>query len=158
MTYAQHGTWGRPTAAAAAFTPQRGREHPIDAIEEAAAMLGRRWKLAIVFLLARGRYRYNAMMRELPGVTPKMLTQQLRALEGAGLVARFEYAGGAKHTEYALTPVGETFVPVVHALTEWVSVHWQGHHDRDYSAPPVDRDVTPNVRPAHATTVAARAD
>jgi DNA-binding HxlR family transcriptional regulator len=158
MTYRQHGTWGRPAEAATAFVPQPRREHPIDAIEEAAAMLGRRWKLAIVFLLARGPYRYNAIMRELPGVTPKMLTQQLRALEGAGLVARFEYAGGAKHTEYALTPVGETFVPVVHALTEWVSTHWQGQHDESAGAPRRERDVTPIVRPSGTTTGPARAD
>jgi DNA-binding HxlR family transcriptional regulator len=158
MTYRQHGTWGRPTEVAVAFSPQRRQEHPIDAIEEAAAMLGRRWKLAIVFLLARAPYRYNAMMRELPGVTPKMLTQQLRALEGAGLVARFEYAGGAKHTEYALTPVGETFVPVVYALTEWVSTHWQGRHDENAGIPCRDRDVTGTVRQPSTSTGAARAD
>jgi DNA-binding HxlR family transcriptional regulator len=101
------------------------RSSPIDALEDAAAVLGRRWKLAILFLLTQRRYRYNAMMRELPGATPKMLTQQLRSLEDEGLVVRYEYAGGAKHTEYALSTVGEQFVPVVEALNDWVSRHWR---------------------------------
>ncbi len=104
---------------------------PVAAIEAAAALLGRRWKLAILCLLARRRYRYNAMMRELPGATPKMLTQQLRSLEAEGLVVRHEFTGGGKHTEYELTAVVENFLPVVEAFNEWVSRHWRRAPEAD---------------------------
>ena len=118
------------TARGAARTARTDYAHveAIEALEEAALSLTRRWKLGILCLLARGRYRYNALMRELPGATPKMLTQQLRSLEEEGLVIRYEYIGGGRHTEYALSPVGEHLVPVVEALSHWVSHHWRRTH------------------------------
>lgn len=125
MTYGrQHGST-RPMAAGRSTTTPTDYSllETVEAIERAATLLGRRWKLGILCLLTNGRYRYNAMMRALPGATPKMLTQQLRALEDEGLVMRYEFVGGGKHTEYALTQLGEQFIPVVQAFTEWVSRH-----------------------------------
>lgn len=130
-----------------------GDRASVDALEAAATLLGRRWKLGILCLLARGRYRYNAMMRELPGATPKMLTQQLRSLEEEGLITRHEVTGGGKHTEYELTPVGEHFLPVVEAFTDWVSRHW-----RRSQRTQLDREPTSRGGVAVGGYVSRRAD
>jgi DNA-binding HxlR family transcriptional regulator len=93
----------------------------VDAIEAAVLVLGRRWRPSILCLLLTGPQRYNALLRRLPGATPKMLTQQLKALEDAGFIDRVVFQGGARRTEYALSPVGEALRPVLDALREWAA-------------------------------------
>jgi DNA-binding HxlR family transcriptional regulator len=75
-------------------------------VEWAAALLGQRWKASLIYLLGAGPSRYNALARRLGSITPKMLTQQLRALERDGMVHREVYRGGRRHVEYSLTPLG----------------------------------------------------
>lgn len=89
------------------------------AIQAAAAALCKRWKPAILWLLGTGHHRYNALAAHLPGVTPKVLTEQLKELVEDGLITRHEISGGAKHVEYALTPIGETLRPVLESLEAW---------------------------------------
>jgi hypothetical protein len=52
-------------------------------------------------------------------VTPKVLTDQLKELVHDGLVSRHEVTGGAKHVEYALTPIGESLGPLLELLDAW---------------------------------------
>ena len=60
-----------------------------------------------------------ALQRLLPRVTPKMLTQQLRALEEAGMVRREVIPARPPKTVYSLTPFGESVVPVLDAMCRW---------------------------------------
>lgn len=105
--------------------PPTGREARADhdsvpwAIEAAAAPLCKRWKPAIIWVLGVGQQRYNGLAASLPGVTPKVLTEQLKDLARDGLITREEVPGGGKHTEYALTALGETLLPVLEALEAW---------------------------------------
>lgn len=119
------------------------------AIEAAAAPLCKRWKPAIIWLLGVGQQRYNGLAASLPGVTPKVLTEQLKDLARDGLITREEIPGGGKHTEYALTALGETLLPVLDALEAWgreyERVHPKIHqrvgtalHDAHASIPRVD--------------------
>jgi DNA-binding HxlR family transcriptional regulator len=82
-------------------------------------VLCRRWKAAILWLLAREERRYTALARRLSRVTPKVLTEQLRALERDGLVRRATRPRGPKHVEYALTPAGDALRPLLQALVAW---------------------------------------
>ena len=77
----------------------------------------------ILWLLLDGPRRYNALLTALDGVTPKVLTEQLRELEREALVTRRSGTGRAKHVEYSLTPLGLTLRPVLIALYEWGVVH-----------------------------------
>src|SRR5947209_5230842 len=95
------------------------RAATLAAIERTASMLCKRWKPSIIYLLARQPQRYNALARLLPNVTAKMLTQQLRALERDGLVHRSARAGGRRHVEYALTPLGHELRPAVETFATW---------------------------------------
>lgn len=91
----------------------------LEAVEQATSILRKRWRSAILLLLASGRYRYNALLRRFPGITAKVLTQQLRELEQAGLVVRTARSEGPRHVEYALTPPGEALRPAIEALAAW---------------------------------------
>jgi DNA-binding HxlR family transcriptional regulator len=93
------------------------------AMEAAGELINRKWKLAILYLLARAPHRYNALHRMMPGVTPKMLTQQLRALEDAGVVEHIHGPGRAKHTEYRLTPLGDRLRPTLDTLAAFACDH-----------------------------------
>jgi len=95
----------------------------VAAVEAAGELINRKWKLAILYLLARAPHRYNALLRTMPGVTPKMLTQQLRALEDAGVVEHINGPGRAKHTEYRLTPLGDQLRPTVDMLAAFACDH-----------------------------------
>lgn len=97
-------------------TPERAAPA---ALQAAAAAVCKRWKPVVLWLLLNGPRRYNALLAALDGVTPKVLTEQLRELEREGLVARHVVAGGAKHVEYRLTPLGLTLEPVLTALHAW---------------------------------------
>jgi DNA-binding HxlR family transcriptional regulator len=55
----------------------------------------------------------------MPGVSEKMLTQQLRELTADGIVRRLEFDGRVPHVEYHLTEVGEELRPALQALYEW---------------------------------------
>jgi DNA-binding HxlR family transcriptional regulator len=109
-------------------------------VEEALLVLGRRWRPSILCLLLAGPQRYNALLRQLPGATPKMLTQQLKALEAAGLVDRIAFSGGARRTEYALSPTGEALRTVLDALQAWATAppsrraEYGGHPEREVAS------------------------
>ncbi len=87
------------------------------------AMISDKWKVVIICKLKGGTKRFNELMRSLKGVTQKVLTSQLRALEADGLVVRKVYAEVPPRVEYSLTPLGETLIPVLEMLEQWASEH-----------------------------------
>ena len=90
----------------------------------AIAMMGGKWKPAVIRALQlAGTMRFGQLRRAIPGVTQKMLTQQLRELEADGLVWRRVYAEVPPRVEYGRTPYGKTLDPVLAALAEWGDRH-----------------------------------
>ena len=95
--------------------------------ESAAAGIGQaignfrgRWKLLILFHLFGGKMlRFSQLERAIPGVTQKMLAQQLRQLERDGMVRRIVHAEVPPRVEYALTPWGQALCPALDALLTW---------------------------------------
>jgi DNA-binding HxlR family transcriptional regulator len=82
--------------------------------------VGGRWKVPIVYhLLAAGTLRFGELRNRLPGVTQKMLTQQLRELEADGIVSRKVYAQVPPKVEYSLTAAGASLKPVIDAMCRW---------------------------------------
>jgi DNA-binding HxlR family transcriptional regulator len=79
-----------------------------------------RWKLVILFHLFGGKVlRFSQLERAIPGVTQKMLAQQLRQLERDGMVRRIVHAEVPPKVEYALTPWGQALCPALDALLTW---------------------------------------
>jgi DNA-binding HxlR family transcriptional regulator len=100
----------------------KGKEQKCPA-ETTLDIIGGRWKVLILWQLFQGEQRFSELFRALPGVTQKMLTQQLRELEKDGVVHRQVYAQVPPKVEYSLTPLGESLRPVVDAMCEWGLKH-----------------------------------
>ncbi len=88
-------------------------------VEAAISLIDGKWKCVILFQLLRGTLRFNEIRRRVPGVTQRMLTNQLRELEVDGLIARQVYAEVPPKVEYSLSPLGRSMEPVLMALKEW---------------------------------------
>ena len=69
-------------------------------------LIGDRWSLLIMLVIGQGFHRNGEIRRRVGGISQKMLTQTLRALEANGLVARHDFATVPPHVEYRLTPLG----------------------------------------------------
>ncbi|GAA0903646.1 helix-turn-helix domain-containing protein [Rothia nasimurium] len=79
-------------------------------------LLGGRWRLLIVSFLLDGPRRFNELRRMLPGISQRMLTLDLRALEEAGLISRTVFATVPARVDYQLTEDGLRLLPVVDAM------------------------------------------
>jgi DNA-binding HxlR family transcriptional regulator len=86
-------------------------------------LIGGKWKTLILYYLKRGPQRTGALQQRIEGVSKKMLTQQLRALERDGLIKRKDYAEVPPRVEYALTPHGETLKPILGLMAAWGTRH-----------------------------------
>lgn len=82
-----------------------------------------RWSVLTLTALGDGRARFGALRKRVDGISPKMLTTTLRALEADGLVARLPVAGGLRQVDYELTALGRSAVPAVQALVAWARAH-----------------------------------
>ncbi|MDR8730873.1 winged helix-turn-helix transcriptional regulator [Burkholderia pseudomultivorans] len=88
-------------------------------IEEAMRLLGGRWRLLLVSYLLDGPKRFSDLRRDMPGISQRMLTLDLRALEDAGLVRRTVYPEVPVKVEYDLTADGDRLRPVVEVMREF---------------------------------------
>ena len=91
-------------------------------IETAFRILDGRWKMIIIFhLFDRSVLRFSELERAIPGVSQKMLVQQLRELERDGVVERRTYAQVPPKVEYRLTGWGQAMCPALDVLLEWAA-------------------------------------
>ncbi len=82
-------------------------------------MVSGKWKMAILWHLTKGTIRFNELQRMLPAISQKTLTQQLRDLEGDGLILRQIFPEVPPKVEYRLSKLGSTIIPVLNSLCEW---------------------------------------
>jgi DNA-binding HxlR family transcriptional regulator len=88
-------------------------------VEEAMRLLGGRWRLLLVSYLLDGPKRFNDLRRDVPGISQRMLTLDLRALEQVGLVQRTVFAEVPVKVEYQLTEDGQRLRPVVEVMRDF---------------------------------------
>lgn len=82
-------------------------------------LVGGKYKVVLLWHLMHGALRYSELHRIAPEATDKMLAQQLREMERDGLITRKVYPVVPPHTEYALTALGRSLVPILDALGNW---------------------------------------
>lgn len=90
-------------------------------VEIALDKIGGKYKVLILHFLAESPLRFNELQKALPKATPKMLTQQLRELEADDLIHREVYPVVPPKTEYSLTELGKSLIPVLESISEWGS-------------------------------------
>lgn len=104
-------------------------EHPADPYQQHCPSrqlldrIGDRWTVLVIGALTGGPLRFSALAARVEGVSQKMLTQTLRALERDGLVTRTVYAQIPPRVEYELTEAGHTLQEPLRALEEWAVTH-----------------------------------
>jgi DNA-binding HxlR family transcriptional regulator len=79
-----------------------------------------KWKPAIIYaLVMNGTLRFNDLRRLIPGVSQRMLTQQLRDLERHGIVKRVLYPQVPPRVEYSVTKLGRSLHPIFKSVCRW---------------------------------------
>jgi DNA-binding HxlR family transcriptional regulator len=92
----------------------------------ALAALGGKWKLIILYWLAESPKHFAALQRAMPGISQKVLTQQLRELVSDGIVRRQPKGAIPAPVEYSLTEYGQSVLPLVEGVRLW----GRGHIER----------------------------
>lgn len=101
-------------------------------MEVALEVVSGKWKAVIIWNLYEEEViRFNEFLRIIPGITQKMLTQQLRNLEHANLINRKVYQTVPATVEYSLTPLGEELIPILKSLNSWGQKYIEMYDDID---------------------------
>jgi DNA-binding HxlR family transcriptional regulator len=87
-------------------------------VEFAMDRIGGAWKMPILWRLQDRTLRYSELRRDIPHITDKMLTTQLRELEADGLISRTVYAVVPPKVEYNITERGQRVMPVVRMIRD----------------------------------------
>lgn len=86
----------------------------------AMELIGGKWKTVILVYLIDGKKRYNELRKLISTITERTLSLQLKQLEKDGLISRKVYTKKPPlKVEYALTPFGETLIPILNAIANW---------------------------------------
>ncbi|MGN6293991.1 MAG: winged helix-turn-helix transcriptional regulator [Chitinophagaceae bacterium] len=92
-------------------------------VRDALEVINGKWKLPIIVALSLGDKRFGQMAKEIPEITDRMLSKELRDLEANQLVKRTVYDSIPVTVEYSLTDYGESLQPVIKALHTWGTQH-----------------------------------
>lgn len=82
-------------------------------------LIGNKWKLLIIRNLLADSQRFTDFLKTIPGLSKKVLTDNLRALEEDGLIERKVFAEVPPRVEYSLSDLGKTLKPILDAMFEW---------------------------------------
>lgn len=87
-------------------------------LSDCMAFIGGAWTPNVILYLSSGPRRFSELRADIPLVSAKVLTQRLRDLEERGILSRHVMDTSPLSVEYALTPLGHEFMPVIHAIVE----------------------------------------
>ncbi|SMC72844.1 winged helix-turn-helix transcriptional regulator [Cellulophaga tyrosinoxydans] len=97
----------------------KGKEYPCCA-SLTMGVIGGKWKTVILFHLIEGTLRYSELRKQMPTVTERTLSLQLKTLEEDGIIKRKVYTSKPPlKVEYSLTDFGKTLIPVVQIIADW---------------------------------------
>lgn len=94
-------------------------ELPACPVQTTVQLIGSKWKLLIIRNLLVRPWRFNELQKSLEGISQKVLTDSLRAMESDGIVVRTVYAEVPPRVEYSLSELGESMRPILAAMSDW---------------------------------------
>ena len=121
-------------------------------LNTAISVIQGRWKPMIFRRLGEGALGFGELRRTMPGVTVKVLRQQLRELEADGLLDRSEQREPTLRVKYGITPFGRTLGPVFETLWNWGVVHLAREGKMNSLAPTTPVFDTDQTTPKHTST------
>jgi DNA-binding HxlR family transcriptional regulator len=92
-------------------------------IRDVLDRIGDRWSVLILCNLSEGTMRFTAIRRAIPDISQRMLAQTLKRLETDGLISRTVYPTIPPRVDYALTPVGQSFMVPLEGLIAWAEAY-----------------------------------
>lgn len=95
-------------------------------VEATLRLIGGKYKALVLWHLLEGTKRYGELQRLIPHATAKMLTQQLREIEGSGLLRREVFPVIPPRVEYSLTDTGRSLKPILISMYEWGGDYLEG--------------------------------
>ena len=98
------------------LTKQELPECPVATTVE---LIGNKWKLLIIRNLLDGEQRFTQLKNGSPGISQKVLTDNLRIMEEEGIISREVFAQVPPKVIYSLTKIGKSLLPVIDAMAEW---------------------------------------
>jgi DNA-binding HxlR family transcriptional regulator len=98
-------------------------EDSVEALQAAVGVLAAKWSVVVLTRLAAGSQRFNELLRQIDGVSRRMLSATLRQLERDGLVERHVYARVPARVGYELSPAGQQLLDALEPLTGWGLAH-----------------------------------
>ncbi|HEY0474698.1 MAG TPA: helix-turn-helix domain-containing protein [Kribbella sp.] len=98
-------------------------EHDPEVFRSVLDRIGDKWSLLLIGMLEGGPMRFTELLRATPGISRRMLTTTLRALERDGLITRTIYAEVPPRVEYEVTDLGRSLTEPVLRLGMWVADH-----------------------------------
>ena len=103
------------------------KPHPLAdcPLHAAFTAVGGKWKLTILYWLAREAHHFSALLRRIAPISHKVLTEQLRELEADGLVERLQTGPVPAPVQYRLSDYGRTVMPLVEKARTWGLAHLQ---------------------------------
>ena len=88
-------------------------------------LIGNKWKLLILRNLLERPWRFNELLHSIPGISQKVLTYNLRALEHDGIITRTVFPEVPPRVEYALSELGNSMRPIMDAMQAWGTSYQQ---------------------------------
>lgn len=108
-------------------------------IEEAMQVLSGRWPTLLLYYLKDGTKRFSELQRDNPTVSHRILSLELRKLEGSDIVRRTAHGGYPLHVDYSLTLFGLRLVPLIDSIGNW----WGGRTIETDDDAPLHRETLP---------------
>ena len=87
------------------------------------AVIGGRWKPAILCRLSYGTMRYGELKKDIEGISERMLVAQLRELEKDQIIIRVVFPEVPPRVEYRLTELGYSMKPMLEAMSDWGNMY-----------------------------------
>jgi DNA-binding HxlR family transcriptional regulator len=101
------------------FTQPPEEHKEVCPVTQTQGIIAGKWKIIILWHLSTKTRRFNELQRLLPNISKGILTCQLRELEEDQMVHREVYKEVPPKVEYSLTPLGKSFLPILHSMGEW---------------------------------------
>jgi DNA-binding HxlR family transcriptional regulator len=95
------------------------------AMDLSMTFIGGKWKTIVLWYLKDKTLRFGELKKQIPQITEKMLSIQLKQLEDDGLIKRQAFAEVPLRVEYSLTEFGQTLIPILEEISKWGRAYGQ---------------------------------